>query len=68
MFLKSESRFFGLGGQRVTSSTVCDTNFELARHEFNRHFHVLRDLCAVDLVLALPWLDDAQAPLKLGAQ
>jgi predicted aspartyl protease len=35
-------------GQRVTSSTVCDVTFELARHEFRRTFYVLRDLRAAD--------------------
>jgi hypothetical protein len=30
-------------GKRVTSSTVCDVTFELARHEFKRIFYVLRD-------------------------
>jgi hypothetical protein len=35
-------------GQRVTSSTVCDVTFELARHEFQRTFYVLRDLPAAD--------------------
>jgi hypothetical protein len=38
-------------GQRVTSSTVCDVTFELARHEFHRTFYVLRDLRAADLIL-----------------
>jgi hypothetical protein len=28
----------------VTSSTVCDVTFELARHEFQRTFYVSRDL------------------------
>jgi hypothetical protein len=28
---------------------------------------VLRDLCVADLVLGLPWLDDEQASLQLGA-
>jgi hypothetical protein len=41
-------------GQRVTSSTVCDVTFELARHEFYRTFYVLRDLRVVDLILGLP--------------
>jgi predicted aspartyl protease len=46
-------------GQRVTSSTVYDITFELARHEFQRMFYVLRDLRALDLVIGLlPWLDD----------
>jgi hypothetical protein len=47
-------------GQRVTSSTVCDYTFQLARHEFHRTFYVLRDLRAADLILGLPWLDDEQ--------
>jgi hypothetical protein len=44
----------------VTSFAVCETTFELARHEFNRTFYVLRDLLNVDLVLGLPWLEDEQ--------
>jgi hypothetical protein len=48
-------------GQRVTSSTVCDVTFELARHEFHRTFYVLRDLRAADLIMGLPWLDDEHA-------
>jgi methyl coenzyme M reductase subunit C len=44
-------------GQRVTSSTVCDVTFELARHEFQRASYVLRDLRTVDLNMGLPWLD-----------
>jgi hypothetical protein len=35
-------------GQRVTPSTVCDVTFELARHEFQRTFFVLRDSRAAD--------------------
>jgi hypothetical protein len=54
-------------GQRVTSSTVCDVTFELARHEFQRTFYVLRDLRAADLILGLPWLDDEHASLKFGS-
>jgi hypothetical protein len=54
-------------GQRVTSSTVCDVTFELARHEFHRTFYVLRDLRAVDLILGLPWLDDEHASLQFGS-
>jgi hypothetical protein len=50
-------------GQRVTSSTVCDIAFELARHEFQRAFYALRYLRVADLVLGLPWLDDEQASL-----
>jgi hypothetical protein len=42
-------------GPRVTSSTVCDVIFELARHELHRTFYVLRDLRAADLMLGLPW-------------
>jgi hypothetical protein len=37
-------------GQRVTSSTVCDVTFDLARHEFQRNSYVLRLLRAADLV------------------
>jgi hypothetical protein len=54
-------------GQRVTSSTVCDVTFELARHEFQRTFYVLRDLRAVDLIMGLPWLDDEHASLHFGS-
>jgi hypothetical protein len=50
----------------VTSSTVCDITFELARHEFQRTFYVLRDLRAADLVLGLPWLDDEHPSLQFG--
>jgi hypothetical protein len=50
----------------VTSSTVCDIAFELARHEFRRTFCVLRDLRAADLLLSLPWLDDEHASLLIG--
>jgi hypothetical protein len=53
-------------GQRVTSSTVCDVTFELARHEFQRTFYVLRNLRVVDLVLGLPWLDDEHASFQFG--
>jgi hypothetical protein len=45
---KTHVRF--ANGQRVTSSTVCDLIFELARHEFHRTFYVLRDLRAADLI------------------
>jgi hypothetical protein len=48
----------------VTSSTICDVTFELARHEFQRTFYVLRDLRAADLILGLPWLDDEHASLQ----
>jgi hypothetical protein len=51
-------------GQRVTSSTTRDVTFELARHEFQRTFYVLRDLRAADLILGLPWLDDEHASLQ----
>jgi hypothetical protein len=54
-------------GQRVTSSTVCDVTFELARHEFQRNFYVLRDLCAANLIMGLPWLDDEHASLQFGS-
>jgi hypothetical protein len=40
-------------GQRVTSSAICDTTFDLARHELQQMFYVLRDLRASDLVLRL---------------
>jgi predicted lipase len=40
-------------GQRVTSSTVCDVTFEIARHEFQQTFYVLRDLRAANLILGL---------------
>jgi hypothetical protein len=50
----------------VTSSKVCDVTFVLAQHEFHRTFYVLRDLCAADLILGLPWLDDEQASLQFG--
>jgi hypothetical protein len=53
-------------GQRVTSSTVCDVTFEMARHEFHRTFYVLRDLRTAKLILGLPWLDDEQASLQFG--
>jgi methyl coenzyme M reductase subunit C len=39
-------------GQRVTSSTVCEITFELAKHEFKRTFYVRRDLRALDMMLA----------------
>jgi hypothetical protein len=51
----------------VTSSTVCDVTFELARHEFHRTFYVLRDVRAIDLILGLPWLDDEHASLQFGS-
>jgi hypothetical protein len=54
-------------GKRVTSSTFCDVTFELARHEFQRTFYVLRDLRGVDLILGLPWLDDEHASLQFGS-
>jgi hypothetical protein len=54
-------------GQRVTSSTVCDVTFELARHEFHRTFYGLRDLRDADLILGLPWLDDEHASLQFGS-
>jgi predicted MarR family transcription regulator len=53
-------------GQRVTSSTVSDVTFELARHEFHRIFYVLRDLRAGDLIMGLPWLNDEHASLQFG--
>jgi hypothetical protein len=51
----------------VTSSTICDVTFELARHEFQRTFYVLRDLRAADLIMGLPWLDDDHAYLQFGS-
>jgi hypothetical protein len=53
-------------GQRVTSSTVCDVTFELARQEFERTSYVLRDLRIVDLVLGIPWLDEEQPLYNLA--
>jgi hypothetical protein len=53
-------------GQRVTSSTVCDVTFELARHEFQRTFYVLRDLRVANLILGLLWLDDEHVSLQFG--
>jgi hypothetical protein len=53
-------------GQRVTSSTVCDVTFELARHEFHRISYVLRDVRVADLILGLPWVDDEHASLQFG--
>jgi hypothetical protein len=50
----------------VTSSTVYDITFELARHEFQRNFYVLRDLRNVDMVLSLLWLDDEHISLHFG--
>jgi hypothetical protein len=46
-------------GMRVT--------FELARHEFEQTFYVLRDLRATNLILGLPWLDDEHASLQFGS-
>jgi hypothetical protein len=37
-------------GQNVTSSTVCDITFDLARHELQRTFYVLRYLRDVDML------------------
>jgi hypothetical protein len=54
-------------GQRETLSTVWDVTFELARHEFQRTFDVLRDLRAADLIMGLPWLDDEHASLHFGS-
>jgi hypothetical protein len=54
-------------GQRVTSSTVRDVTFELARHEFHRTFYVLRDLRAADLILGFPWLHDEPASVQFGS-
>jgi hypothetical protein len=54
-------------GQRVTSSTVCDVTLELARHEFQRTFYVLRDFRAANLIIGLAWLDDEHASLQFGS-
>jgi hypothetical protein len=53
-------------GHRVTSLIFCDITFELARHEFQWTFYILRDLRATDLVLGLSWLDDEHASSQLG--
>jgi hypothetical protein len=53
-------------GQRVTSSTVFDVTFEMAKHEFHRTFYVLRDLRDADLIMGLPWLDDEHGSLQFG--
>jgi hypothetical protein len=54
-------------GQRVTSSTVCDVAFEIARHEFQGIVTSYVDLRAADLIMGLPWLDDEQASLQFGS-
>jgi hypothetical protein len=41
--------------------------FELARHEFQRTFYVLRDLRVDNMVLGLPWRDDEHASLQFGS-
>jgi hypothetical protein len=53
-------------GQRVTPSIVCDITFDVARHEFQRTFYVVRDLRVGDMALGLPWLDDEQASSQFG--
>jgi hypothetical protein len=53
-------------GQRVPFATVCDITFELARHEFQRTFYILRGIHGVDTVLGLQWLDDEYASLHFG--
>jgi hypothetical protein len=63
---KVKTLFRFANGQRVTSSTVCEITPELARHEFQRKFYVLRDLRVVDMVLGLSWLNDEQASLQFG--
>jgi hypothetical protein len=40
--------------------------FELAGHEIQRTFYVLRDFRDVDMVLGLPWLVDEHASLQFG--
>jgi hypothetical protein len=53
-------------GQRVTSSTISGIVFELARHEFQRIFNVLRDLRGGDMILGLLWLNDEWTFLQFG--
>jgi hypothetical protein len=53
-------------GQRGTYLTVYHITFELARHEFQRTFYVVRDLRATNMVHGLPWLDDNQASMQFG--
>jgi hypothetical protein len=50
----------------VTSFTVYDITFDLARHKLQRTFFVLRDLRAANQVLGIPWLDDEHAYLQFG--
>jgi hypothetical protein len=50
-------------GQRVTSSTLCEITFELARHEFKRILYVLSDKRACYVVLGLPCVDDEQSSI-----
>jgi hypothetical protein len=50
----------------VASLAVCDVTFDLARHEIQRTFYVLRDLRVVDMVLGLPSSDDEHASLQFG--
>jgi hypothetical protein len=50
----------------VTSSTFSDVTFELARHEFQRNFYVLRDLRVAYLLLGLSWLEKERASLQFG--
>jgi hypothetical protein len=58
---KAKNPFRLANGQRVTSTTVCETTFKQAKHEFKRTYDALRDLRAPNLVLGLPWWDDGQA-------
>jgi hypothetical protein len=53
-------------GRRVTSSTCCEIDFELARYEFKWTLYFLRDLRVAHLKYTLPWLDDEQASLQFG--
>jgi hypothetical protein len=53
-------------GQRVPSSAFFEITFDLARHDFQRTFYVLRELRVADVVLVLPWLNDEQASLQFG--
>jgi hypothetical protein len=54
-------------GQRVTFSTVCEFSIDMARHEIQRIFYVLRDLHVCHTVFGSPWLDDEQASIQFGS-
>jgi hypothetical protein len=36
---------------------MCDITFELAHHDFQRTFYILRELRVAYLVFDLPWLN-----------